>query len=380
MLPFAIVFAVAAATSFLSTPLVRRVAVRIDAVAIPDDRKVHREPMPYGGGVAMYAGFLAAMIVAWTIPHFRELFRGSTEPIGAIAAATILVAVGVIDDLRDIQARTRLAGQLLAAGVLVLSGVQIFYFWIPGVGVISLSSDLSAVVTVLWTIAVINAMNLIDGLDGLAAGVTAIASISFFVYAYGTAGPGGTTEVLMAELLTAIVAGTALGFLKHNFNPARIFMGDAGAYLLGLLLATATVSGISRTTEPKFVDVAGFVIPVLLPVLVLAIPLADVGFAVMRRVRGRRPVFHADKEHIHHWLLEMARSHRQAVLVMYLWSSLIALASLTLALGPGVVWRVVSAAIAATLVVSVLVIPRVMRRGRTLALVSADPGERAAGS
>ena len=347
----------------------RRVAVRINAVAIPDDRKVHREPMPYGGGVAMYLGFIAAMLVAWSVPHFRELFRGSTEPIGAIVAATVLVAVGVIDDMRDIPARTRLAGQLLAAGVLVLSGVQIFYFWIPGLGVISLSSDLSAVVTVLWTIAVINAVNLIDGLDGLAAGVTAIAAISFFVYAFGTANGTVTTEILMAELLTAVVAGAALGFLKHNFNPARIFMGDAGAYLLGLLLATATVSGISRTTEPKFVDVAGFVIPVLLPILVLAIPLADVGFAVLRRMRGRKPVFHADKEHIHHWLLEMASSHRQAVLVMYLWSTMIAGASLTLALGPGLIWRIVSGLIVVALIATVLVIPRASRRGRALTLV-----------
>ena len=369
MWPFALVFVVAAGVSFVATPLVRRVAVRINAVAIPDDRKVHREPMPYGGGVAMYLGFIAAMLVAWSVPHFRELFRGSTEPIGAIVAATVLVAVGVIDDMRDIPARTRLAGQLLAAGVLVLSGVQIFYFWIPGLGVISLSSDLSAVVTVLWTIAVINAVNLIDGLDGLAAGVTAIAAISFFVYAFGTANGTVTTEILMAELLTAVVAGAALGFLKHNFNPARIFMGDAGAYLLGLLLATATVSGISRTTEPKFVDVAGFVIPVLLPILVLAIPLADVGFAVLRRMRGRKPVFHADKEHIHHWLLEMASSHRQAVLVMYLWSTMIAGASLTLALGPGLIWRIVSGLIVVALIATVLVIPRASRRGRALTLV-----------
>jgi len=370
-MPFAIVFVVAAAVAYLTTPLVRRVAVSVGAVAIPDDRKVHQEPMPYGGGVAMFLGFVAAMVVAWTMPRFRDLFGGSTEPLGVLIAGSILVAVGVVDDMRDITARTRLAGQLLAAGVLVLSGVQIFYVWLPGLGVISLSSDLSAVVTVIWTIAVINAMNLIDGLDGLAAGVTSIAAISFFIYAYGTA-TTANGEVLMSELLTAIVAGCALGFLKHNFNPARIFMGDAGAYLLGLLLATATVSGISRTTEPRFVDVAGFVIPVMLPLLVLAIPLADVGFAIMRRVRGRRPVFHADKEHIHHWLLEMARSHRQAVLVMYLWSALIALASLTLALGPGLVWRFVSGAIALVLIGSVLIIPRVLRRGRALSLVPTD--------
>jgi len=152
-----------------------------------------------------------------------------------------------------------------------------------------------------------------------------------------------------------------IGFLPHNFNPARIFMGDSGAYLLGLILASATVSGISRTTEPQFIDVAGFIVPVLLPVFVLAIPLADASFAIMRRVRGRRPVFHADKQHIHHWLLEMARSHRQAVLIMYLWSTMLAAAALILALGPGVFWRAVSGGIVLALVVTILVFPRLFR-------------------
>jgi UDP-GlcNAc:undecaprenyl-phosphate GlcNAc-1-phosphate transferase len=168
----------------------------------------------------------------------------------------------------------------------------------------------------------------------------------------------------MGPLVAAITVGICVGFLPHNFNPARIFMGDSGAYLLGMLLACATVSGISRTTEPKFIDVAGFFIPVLLPILVLAIPIADAGFAVFRRMRGKKLVFHADKQHIHHWLLEMARSHRQAVLVMYLWSGLIAAATLVLALGPGRGWRIAAFAIMAVMFLSVLIIPRWMRRGR----------------
>jgi UDP-GlcNAc:undecaprenyl-phosphate GlcNAc-1-phosphate transferase len=145
-------------------------------------------------------------------------------------------------------------------------------------------------------------------------------------------------------------------------------MGDAGSMLLGLLLASATVSGISRTTEPKFIDVAGFVVPVLLPIFVLAIPLADAGLAVMRRVRGRRPVFHPDKQHIHHWLLDMARSHRQAVLVMYMWSAMLVAAALTLALGPGEVWRIVSGAIAGATVLSIVVVPRMLRRRQAVSL------------
>jgi UDP-GlcNAc:undecaprenyl-phosphate GlcNAc-1-phosphate transferase len=347
---------------------VRRFAGQLGAVDIPDDRKVHSEPTPTMGGVAMYIGFLAAIGTAWALPSFRELFRESSEPLGILGAATVLVIVGAVDDIRGMRATTKLAGQLLAAGVLILGGVQIFYFWLPGVGVISLSSDLSAFITVIWTIAVINAVNLIDGLDGLAVGVTSIAAAAFFVYAHHTTAAVTST----AELITAIVAGCGLGFLRHNFNPARIFMGDVGSMFLGLLLASATVSGISRTTEPKFVDVAGFVVPVLLPIFVLAIPLADAGLAVMRRVRGRRPVFHPDKQHIHHWLLDMARSHRQAVIVMYFWSAMLASAALVLALGPGVVYRVISALIITALTASILVLPRYLRR-RTAAPLSVVP-------
>lgn len=358
MRPYLIVFAVAAAVSFVTTPLVRRIGARF-AMAVPSDRKVHREPTPQLGGVAMYLGFLAALGVAWLLPEFRSLFKESTEPVGVLGGATVVLILGAVDDMRDLRATTKLAGHILAATVAVLGGLQILYFWLPGVGVLSLSTDLSALITVMWTIAVINAVNLIDGLDGLACGVVAIASISFFVYAFQTTSGFQTTS----ELITAIVAGATLGFLKHNFAPARIFMGDAGAYLLGLLLASATVSGISRTTEPKFVDVAGFVVPVLLPFLVLAIPLADASLAIVRRMKGRQPVFHADKNHIHHWLYEMAQSHRKAVLVMYMWSAMLASAALVLALGPGVGYRIVSGAIAFAMVLTIVILPRIFRRG-----------------
>ena len=358
MKSYLVVFAVALGVTYVGTPLVRRMVVALGGVDVPEDRKVHREPTPTMGGLAMYIALIASLVAARLMPGFRDLFRESSEPYGVAIAATILVGVGMVDDLRGMRARTKLAGQMLAAGVLVLFGVQIFYFWIPGVGVLSLSTDLAALLTVLWTVALINAVNLIDGLDGLAVGVTSIAAIAFFIYASQTSQGTDTT----AELLTVAVAGMGLGFLRHNFNPARIFMGDAGSMLLGVLLASATVSGISRTTEPQFIDVAGFIVPVLLPVFVLAIPLADASFAIMRRVREGRPVFHPDKQHIHHWLLDMAGSHRQAVLVMYLWSAMLAAAALILALGPGVAWRVVSGSVGAALVVSIVVLPRMFRR------------------
>ncbi len=354
-----IVLAVTAATSYLVTPLVRRVAARVGAIDIPNDRKVHAEPTPLLGGLALYIAVIAGIGTARLLPEFGDLFRESSEPLGVVVAATALVAIGTIDDVRGLTVSTRVAGQALAAGVLVLFGVQLFYFWVPGVGILSVSTDLSALLTVVWTLALVNGVNLIDGLDGLAVGVSGIAAAAFFIYANQTAEGLLTT----AELLTVIVVGSAIGFLRHNFNPARIFMGDAGAYLLGLLLATSMVSAISRTTEPQFIDVAGFVVPALLPLVVVAIPLADAGLAVLRRMRGKRPVFHADKQHIHHWLLDMARSHRRAVLVMYLWSAMLAAAALVLALGPGVVWRMVSLSIAVTMAASIVVLPRILRRG-----------------
>ena len=357
MTPYLIVAAIAAAVTYLATPIVRRFAVRFGAVAVPSDRKVHLEPTPEWGGIAMFGALVAGLVVARTLPEFKDLFRSSTEPLAVLAGAAVVVIIGFIDDHRDLRASTKLAGQLLAAGVLVLGGVQIFYFWLPGVGVISLSGDLSAIVTVLWTIGVINGINMIDGLDGLAIGLTTIGALSFFVYAFSTSDVPTT-----AALMTALIVGIGIGFVKHNFHPARIFMGDTGSMLLGLVLASATISGIGRTTEPKFVDVAGFFVPVLIPVVVLAIPLADATWAILRRMRGGRPVFHADKEHIHHWLLEMASSYRQAVLVMYLWSALLAAATLLLALGPGVGWRLASIGVGIVWIATVLVLPRVMRR------------------
>jgi UDP-GlcNAc:undecaprenyl-phosphate/decaprenyl-phosphate GlcNAc-1-phosphate transferase len=357
---YILVFLVAAAVSLLATPLVRRLAIRVGAVDIPNDRKVHSEPTPLLGGVAMYLALLAGLGVAWLIPSFRELFKTSSEPGGVLAGASIALVMGVVDDTRGLGATGKLAGQMVAAGALILAGVQVFYFWFPKVGIISLSTDLSALLTVLWTLGMMNAVNLADGLDGLAAGVTAIAGAAFFVYAFRAGGDVPTT----AALISAILAGACLGFLRHNFNPARIFMGDSGSMLLGLLLASATITGVGRTTEPQFSDFAGYVVPVLLPFLVLAIPLADAGLAILRRVRGRRPVFHPDKQHIHHWLLEMARSHRQAVLVMYLWSSMLAGSAIALSFGKGPLARGLGFGLGVAFVLAVVILPRLLRSDR----------------
>ncbi len=358
MKPYVIIFAVAAGVSALTTPLVRRLAMSVGAIDVPDDRKVHSSPTPTLGGLAIYLALAAGIGTAWLMPETRDLFRVSSETVGVLIGATIVLVLGIVDDIRGLTAGQKLAGQLVAVGALIFSGVQVFYFWFPKVGIISLSTDLSALLTVFWTIGMINAVNLIDGLDGLAAGVSAIAATAFFVYAFRASPDVPTT----AAMLSAVIAGSSVGFLRQNFNPAKIFMGDSGSMLLGLLLASATVTGVGRTTEPEFSDFAGYIFPVLIPFFVLAIPLADAGFAILRRVRGRRPVFHPDKQHIHHWILDMARSHRQAVLVMYLWSAMLAGAAIALSFGRGLVARWTGFGMGAAWLAAVLILPRLLRR------------------
>jgi UDP-GlcNAc:undecaprenyl-phosphate/decaprenyl-phosphate GlcNAc-1-phosphate transferase len=356
--PYLLILAVAAGVSFLATPLVKRFAARIGAVDVPDDRKVHTTPTPTLGGLAIFAGVVAGLGVAHSMGHFRSLFQTSSEPIGVLVAGAAMVALGTVDDVRGMKASTKLAGQVAATGILILAGVQVFYFWLPGAGLISLGSDMSALITVVWTILVINAVNLIDGLDGLAAGVAAVAAAALFAYTFRSTGGAAST----AGLLAVLVIGSCIGFLPHNFNPAKIFMGDSGSLLLGMLLASATVSGVGRTLEPDLSDVAGLIIPVLLPIFVLAVPLADTAFAVLRRIRGRRPLAMPDKRHIHHWLFEMAGSHRQAVLVMYMWSAILAASATVLAIVRGAAGKVLGLALGGVLVATILVVPRMLRR------------------
>jgi UDP-GlcNAc:undecaprenyl-phosphate/decaprenyl-phosphate GlcNAc-1-phosphate transferase len=336
---YVVVFIVTALTAFVATPLVRRLAVRVGAIDRPSDRKVHPKPTPTLGGIAIWAACLAGLGVAYLLPAYDQLFRQSSEPLGVILAGTVIVALGSYDDLRGIAVPAKVAGQVLAAGLLILAGVQLFYFWLPGLGVLALGQDLAVPLTVIWVLAMINAVNLIDGLDGLAAGVVAIAAAAFFIYAFRGDPISGVSSVegffsvdpSAAGLFSVLVAGAALGFLPHNFNPAKIFMGDSGSMLLGLVLAAATISGVGRTGEsPTNTELAALAIPVLIPLLVLAVPFTDVIWAIARRLRRRRPVYRPDKEHIHHRLLEIGHTHRQAVLIMYLWSALLASVALAI--------------------------------------------------
>ena len=324
---------IAGVVTFLATPLVRRLATRTGAIDHPSDRKVHANPTPTLGGLAIFLGIVGAGVTASFMPEFDDVFIQSAQPFGIAAAALVIFALGVIDDFRPLTAAPKLAGQIFAAGLLFLSGVKMQFVLLPD-SVLVLSDDVSVLVTVVWLVAMINAVNLIDGLDGLAAGIVAIAAASFFVYTYNLVELGDLAlDSSAAPLLAIIIVGAALGFLRHNFHPARIFMGDSGSMLLGLVLGATTIVGVGKaptlSTDPANVLLAYSAL--WIPALVVAIPILDASLAIVRRVRGRRSVFHADKEHLHHRLMDLGHGHKQAVVVMYVWSALAAGAGLAFA-------------------------------------------------
>jgi UDP-GlcNAc:undecaprenyl-phosphate/decaprenyl-phosphate GlcNAc-1-phosphate transferase len=357
---YLLVFAVSAAVTFLTTPLVRQIALRIGWIDRPSDRKVHPTPTPTVGGLAIHLGVLAGLVAARFLPFLRTLYDTTSDLDAAAIAGTVIVMLGVVDDTRGVSAIGKLAGQVLVAGIVVLLGVQLVYFYFPGQGVLSNPPDVAVPLTILWILVVVNAVNLIDGLDGLAAGMVAIAAAAFFIYMAWPA-PGAEVEATTTAVLSAIAAGAAIGFLPWNFHPAKIFMGDSGALLLGLVMAVASIAGAARNLEePTGGEFAVIVIPVTLPLLVLAVALLDVGLAIVRRMRRGVGIGHADKEHIHHRLLDIGHSHRQAVLLMYLWAVLISGCALAVAfIDGGTLETVVVGGAVAVLVATVL--PRLIR-------------------
>ena len=325
------VAALAAVVTAALAPLAARLARRIGALERPPDRgaTLPARVVPTMGGLAMAAGVLAALGLAWLLPTFTPLFTATSEPLALLVGIVVIVMIGALDDLRPLPPPVKLAGQIVASLGVVVFGVQLVHFWLPGVGVIALSRDLGLPLTVLALVAMINAVNLIDGLDGLAAGVATIAAFAFLLFA-GHSQPGGVTS---ATLVGAIVIGAGVGFLVHNWHPARLYMGDTGSQLLGLLLGVAMISYVGRTTVPTNTDFFGS-IPLLVPVLVMAVPFLDSAFAVVRRVVTRRPVTAGDRGHLHHLLLAFGHSHRRAVLVLYYWSAVIAFGSVAPAFLP----------------------------------------------
>jgi UDP-GlcNAc:undecaprenyl-phosphate GlcNAc-1-phosphate transferase len=330
MRDYLFILLIAAAVTYLLTPLVRRGAVAMRAQHAARDRDVHVEPTPLLGGVAMYGGVAAAILVATRLSYLSQAFPSGRTVTGLLLAGGLLVLIGIIDDRWGMSPVSKLAGQVAAGGVLAWSGVYLSWIALPGGEYFVLEPDLSYTVTILIVVITINAVNFIDGLDGLAAGVVGISALSYMVYSYKLANSVGIPSQSVPAVVSAVLAGACIGFLPHNFNPAKIFMGDTGAMLLGLLLAYGPISTAATLDQSVLTDYGQLhplnrfptILPLLVPVAIMIIPYTDLLLAVIRRtLKGMSP-FDADRLHLHHRLLNMGHSQRQSVLLMYLWAAL----------------------------------------------------------
>ncbi len=327
MEPYLIVFFVAASVTYGATFLVRRNAARWGSLVVPDERMVHERPTPTLGGLAMAAGVLAGFGAAFVLTPLSSIVRSTSEIYGVVLATLAMVFTGFIDDMRDVSAPAKMAGQFLAGILLTVFGATMYYLRIPFLGVIVLGSSFILPLTIFWVVVLTNALNLIDGLDGLAAGITAIASGSFFIYSQSLVGSGALPSNSIGPLIAIVTAAVAIGFLPHNFHSARIFMGDTGALMLGVLMASSTSVVGGRTS-----DVSGetfyFYAPVLIPLLILGVPLFDMAFAFFRRAYQRKSFAEADKSHLHHRLMRLGHGHRRTVIILWLWTLLLCTAVL----------------------------------------------------
>ncbi len=323
---YLIIFAVATVTTGVMTPIVRLFARRRGWVAEPGGRKIHTTPTAEVGGIAMFAGVAVALFVAWRMDRFSAYFDGNSETLGVLIAAAIILIVGVVDDVRELSAPARIVGTIVAGLVLVFYGVTMFYFRIPFLDVFQISNDWIPIITVLWLLVMTQAINLIDGLDGLAAGIVAIASGAFFIYSQHLGDLELLAEPNIGPLIAIITVGVCVGFLPFNFNPASIFMGDGGAYLLGFLLAVST-SVVGGRADPATQRFSGqtyfFLAPLFIPLIILGVPIFDVIFAVVRRVGRGRGFATADKGHLHHRLINLGHGPRRAVIILWAWTFLL---------------------------------------------------------
>lgn len=324
---FLLIGAVAALVTFATTPLVGMLARRQGWVYLPNDRTVHQSPLPDIGGMAMYFGLLAAMLTAWLLDAFDVMFASNSEPIGVLIAATIIYVVGFIDDIRGLSPPAKVAGTVLAGLALVQFGVVMYAFRLPFFdGPILLAQEWRPLVTVLWLLGMTQAINLIDGLDGLAAGIVAIGAGAFFLYSQELIDSDVLDVRNIGPLVAIIAVGVCIGFLPHNFNPARIMMGDGGALLLGLLLAVATsvVGGRADSFNQEFIGQTYFFLaPLAIPLLILGVPIFDLAFAIFRRATSRRSLSTADKGHLHHRLMDLGHGHRRSVVILWTWTLLL---------------------------------------------------------
>jgi UDP-GlcNAc:undecaprenyl-phosphate GlcNAc-1-phosphate transferase len=328
---YLLVAAVSAVVTFGLALVIYKLSHRYRLYPSIRERDVHTRPTPRLGGIAMFLGVVIAIGVASQISWFRLVFAEPGKVWAILGAALIILLIGVADDIWDLDWLTKLAGQIIAAFLLAWQGVQIVSLPIGGLTIGS--SGMSLVITILAVVLVMNAINFIDGLDGLVAGVALIANGVFFIYSYLLAQDTSPTDYFnLASLITAVLIGACAGFLPLNFHPAKLFMGDAGALLVGLLMATSAIA-VTGQVDPAQLGRSQLLpafLPILLPFAILIVPLLDFGLAVFRRLRAGKSPFSADRKHLHHRLLDMGHSHLQAVLIFYAWTTVISVGCLLL--------------------------------------------------
>ncbi|MFC9243466.1 MraY family glycosyltransferase [Streptomyces sp. NPDC057136] len=360
---------VTAAVTYLLTGPVRKFAIAIGAMPAIRARDVHREPTPRLGGIAMFGGLCAGLIVAAHLNNLTDVFELSNEPRALLSGAALIWLIGVLDDKFELDALIKLGGQMIAAAVMVIQGLTVLWLPIPGVGTVALTQWQGTLLTVALVVITINAVNFVDGLDGLAAGMVCIASAAFFLYTYRLWYGYGIEAAAPATLFAAILMGMCLGFLPHNMHPARIFMGDSGSMLIGLVLAAGAISvtgqvdpdtmklfeGSERQATHAMLPVF---IPLLLPLTIIAIPAADLVLAIVRRTWNGQSPFAADRGHLHHRLLEIGHSHSRAVMIMYFWSALIAFGAVGYSVHSASMWIVLTIMGASAVGLILLLMPR----------------------
>ncbi|MEJ3404567.1 MraY family glycosyltransferase [Rathayibacter sp. YIM 133350] len=331
---FVVLAFIAAIVTFGLSIVVHKLSLRYRLYPKIRERDVHTTPTPRLGGIAMFIGILVALCTAWAFsaqfPLLRIIFNDPQQIFAILGAALLIVLIGVADDIWDLDWMTKLAGQFIAAGLVAWKGVQIYSLPVGGFTTVG-SSWMSVIITVLAIVLVMNAINFIDGLDGLVAGVALIANGVFFLYTYLLVQQTSPTNYFnLASLIAALVVGACAGFLPLNWHPARLFMGDAGALLVGLLMATSAIA-VTGQIDPQSISNSQLLpafLPILLPFGVLVIPLLDFGLAVVRRLRAGKSPFSADRQHLHHRLLDMGHSHLHAVLLFYGWTAVVSIGCL----------------------------------------------------
>ena len=332
MREFLLTIAFAAALCYLITPFVKTLAMKAGAFINLRSRDTHTVVTPRWGGIGMWISMSITFLVVSHLPLVSKSF--GREATGIFLAGTFIMILGALDDLYDLDSITKFAGQAVAGGILLLHGVQIL--WLPINGIYILPPSIGQLLTILFVMVVINAINFVDGLDGLATGIVAICAMAFFGFSYLLAVVNGLNRAGAPSLITAIIIGVCIGFLPHNYHPARIFMGDSGAMFLGLLLSAAAITltgqiDLNAITNQSSTKV---LLPLLLPFSVLAIPLIDLSMAIVRRLRAGRSPFAADKEHLHHKLLSMGNSHRRTSAILYSWTAMFAFPTAIAAFAP----------------------------------------------